>query len=106
MALNIDGSTIGYDTPGVGALKEQIHRQCIQETVDVLTACWTKLQDAVDQAWVGHSAEVFKNNFSHDVNSLKGALKQTDEILDTELDNIVKLLQATDSQLVQDRSNQ
>ena len=104
--LNITGSTIGYNEGGLALLKLQIHKQCILDTNDRLTGYFAALQNEVNKVWVGKSAEAFKTNFGHDVDKLKKTIEQTDMILGAELDNIVKLLKATDAELVKDRSNE
>lgn len=103
MALTIQGATIGVDANGIQALINNLQTHVIDDTISKMNASQGALREKVDAAWVGQSAETFKNNMETDKNTLSTALKDSFEVLKSELFNIANTIGEEDQSLVQSR---
>lgn len=79
MALTIDGATHGYDANNVQTLKNNINVKCVSETVAAINLGLTTLRTEVDNAWVGASAEKFKEKMEQDANEVSKAIQTAGE---------------------------
>ena len=104
MALNIEGATLGVDANNVQTALNNLNTYCIQETISLMNSSMASLREAVDTAWVGQSAEVFKNNMEKDKETISKALNDTYEVLKSEMYQIVNEMEAADAELVKERS--
>ena len=103
MALTIQGATIGVDANGIQQLINNLETHVIQDTISKMNASQAALRDKVDAAWVGQSAETFKNNMETDKGVLEKSLKESFEVLKSELFNIASAIGEEDQSLVQSR---
>ncbi len=103
MALKIEGATLGYDANNVEAAFQSLNEKVIQDTIDKLNQDLEKLRTAVDNVWVGQSAEQFKTNMEHDANEISRCLQETRDVLRTELNEIVNKMDEVDQNLVAGR---
>lgn len=103
MALNINNATIGFDVNNVESALNNLNTRCIQDTINRMNMSMSKLRDYVDSAWVGASAEQFKNNMETDKNKISQALQDTYDVLKSEMYQIVNEMASADSELVKGR---
>ena len=81
MALNIEGATIGFDSNNVETALNNLNTKVIQDTIVKMNSSMSTLRDYVDSAWVGASAEQFKNNMEADKEKIAQSLRDTYDIL-------------------------
>ncbi len=103
MALDIHGATFGVDANGISTLENNINVQCIEKTITAMNAGMAALRTAVDNAWVGTSAENFKSNMETDKDAVVDGLHQSYEILKGELEDIAAKMGEVDETLVPKR---
>ena len=103
MALTIEGATVGYDSGEVQTAINNLHTKCIADTKNLMTKEMSTLRTAVDNAWVGQSAESFKNNLQADLTTISNALDETFNVLQSELFEIVNKMDEMDQNLVKER---
>ncbi len=103
MALDIHGATFGVDANGIATLENNLNVKCIQETITKMNGGIAALREAVDTAWVGQSAENFKDNMETDKEAVVKALNESYEILKGELDDIASKMGEVDQELVPKR---
>ena len=102
-ALTIENATVGYDSDKVATLMSDIRANVIDSASQAMTDSLEALNTAVDQAWAGHSAKVFKENMQKDVDTVKKALDDTYTVLHNEIIQIVKAMHQVDQELIQRR---
>lgn len=103
MPLTIQGATVGYDAAGIDQLKQDIHMKCVEEAKNDLDSNYNTLEEAIDQIWVGQSAERFKDNMKSDVKSVKKALDECYKVFEGELNAIASEMTHVDAQLIERR---
>lgn len=103
MPLTITGATVGYDNGGVNQLMQDIHANMIEEAANQLETNLETLNTAVDEVWVGHSADVFKENMRTDVTKIKEALNKAYDSLSSEISQVVQRMGEVDQELVKNR---
>mgnify|MGYP002766197429 FL=1 len=79
MALNFENSTFGYDSEGLQHLINEINVNCIANTISAMRTGLNAINTSVDQAWVGQSANRFKDSVQEDANIVIDALEQAGE---------------------------
>ena len=104
MALDIGGATLGVDANNIQEALNRLNVECIQETITLMNTSMSSLRDAVDSAWVGQSAEVFKSNMEKDKETISKALNDAYEVLKSEMYQIVNEMEAADAELVKERN--
>lgn len=104
MALNINNATIGYDANEVQTALNNIRTDVIGATQDALRQNMNSLREAVDNVWVGQSAENFKSNMSTDMEAICSYLDEAYESLKNELNQITNEMSQIDENLVEKRS--
>lgn len=103
MALQISGADIGADTGGVQTAINNLQVHVIQDTISKMNSSMETLRTSVDEAWVGQSAENFKDNMETDKNTVVDALNETFEGLKSEINQIVSRMGEADEALVERR---
>lgn len=103
MALNIENATIGFDANNVETALNNLNTKVIQDTITKMTSSMSTLRDYVDSAWVGASAEQFKTNMESDKEKISQSLRDTYEVLKSEMYQIVNEMAEVDAELVKGR---
>lgn len=103
MALTIENATIGYNANEVEQALTNLNTKCIVETISSMRKGYEDLVSAVNEAWVGKSAETFKNNMLTDINTIEGALNSTYDVLKSEMYQIVNTMQENEENVLQER---
>ena len=103
--LGIEGATIGYDATNVQQALNNIHRRCIVDAVSKMNSAYSDLVNAVNEAWVGQSAETFKGNIAWDIKKVTEGLNKSYDILESEMHQIVNELDKVDNELVTARED-
>lgn len=103
MALTIENATIGFDATNVEGALRNLNTRVINDTIKAMNSSMGTLREAVDAAWVGQSAETFKNNMEADKDSVTKGLEETFEALKTEMYEIVNKMGEADAELVKER---
>ena len=104
MALTIENATIGFDANNVQTALNNLNTRCIGDAISKMNDSMQSLREYVDSAWVGASAETFKNNMEADKNKVSEALRDTYDILKSEMYQIVNEMAAADEALVERRA--
>ncbi len=104
MALNIEGATIGFDSNNVETALNNLNTKVIQDTIVKMNSSMSTLRDYVDSAWVGASAEQFKNNMEADKEKIAQSLRDTYDILKSEMYQIVNEMATADEELIKGRA--
>lgn len=76
MALNFENSTFGYDAEGLQHLINEINVNCIANTISAMRTGLNTINTSVDQAWVGQSANKFKESVQEDADRIIAALEE------------------------------
>lgn len=103
MALNIENATIGFDANNIQEALNNLNTKCIQDTITKMNQSMDKLRTSVDSAWVGQSADIFKENMNTDKESIIKSLNETYENLRSEMYQIANQMAEADSNLVNRR---
>lgn len=103
MALDISGATFGVDANGIQSFINELNTQCIQDTINKMNSGLSELRSAVDEAWVGKSADTFKSNMEADKDTITKALNDSFEVLKTELFDIAAKMSESDEGLITPR---
>jgi len=69
--LNIEGATYGFDEEGSKQALENINEQIIEKVIQKMKDSVDGLMDKIDAAWVGPSAEIFKDNLFEDFSTIE-----------------------------------
>lgn len=104
MALNIENATVGFDANNIQMALNNLNTKVINDTIGFMNSKMSELCEWVDSAWVGASAETFKANMEADKEVVIKNLKDTYDVLKSEMYQIVNELQAADEALVQRRN--
>lgn len=103
MALNIENATIGFDANNIQEALNNLNTKCIQDTITKMNQSMDRLRTSVDSAWVGQSADIFKENMNTDKESIIKSLNETYENLRSEMYQIANQMAEADSNLVNRR---
>ena len=103
MALDISGATFGVDANGIQSFINELNTKCIEETISAMDSGLNEIRTAVDTAWVGKSAETFKDNLESHKKTISDALKKSGDILKSELTDIAAKMGEIDNDLVKPR---
>ena len=103
MALTIDKASQGFDRRGMQSYINEINTKLVDNACNRLNSGMKEIRAAVDQVWVGTSAETFKNNFEHDVDVIRDALQEARKICENALKEAGKAMGDLDHDLVQKR---
>lgn len=104
MSLTIDKATVGFDRTNVTKALQNLHTECIEDTITTMDNELATLDDAVDAGWVGQSAETFKNNMRADVKMISENLRAAYNLLESQMHQIVNNMEEVDQNLVQKRN--
>lgn len=104
MALTIDEATYGYDINQMQAALNNINAGVVIDAVNKLNEGMDALREAVDNAWVGKSAETFKKNMETDKESVVKGLNDSYEALKSEMEQIMSVMEQTEADLIEERS--
>ena len=92
MALTIENASIGYDANNLQSTLNNIHNNCVESTKTALKTNLDELRIAIDECWVGSSAEKFKEQMQRNVEDIcKG--------LDLAYDNLCSTFNSAQSDL-------
>ncbi len=103
MALNINKATIGYDQNELHNALKEIQTEVIQKTCDALDTNISELESAIDEVWVGQSADNFKKNLENDVSKIQMALQSAYYALTSQFNQIITGMAEVDNNLVERR---
>ena len=87
MALTLDKSTFGYDASELPALINEIRVNCIEAAEKTMNAGLAGIEAAVDDSWVGASADKYKEKFREDVQTTISKLHDIGDQVEAELKN-------------------
>lgn len=97
--LGIESATYGYDSNNTQNLINQINIKCVSDTVTAINTGLAELRVAVDQAWVGASAEKFKEKMEQDANAVSKAIEDAGEMCKSTLRSTVSQMAAVDESI-------
>ena len=103
MALTIEGATIGFNQNNVADALNNLQTHVINDTITKMNESMASLREYVDNAWVGQSAETFKENMEYDKDEVIAGLNEAYEQLKAEMYDIVNTMAETDNALVTSR---
>lgn len=104
MALTIEGATIGFDQNNVATAINNLQVHVINDTITKMNESMISLREYVDNAWVGQSAEIFKENMEFDKNQVIDGLNDSFELLKAEMYDIVNEMADVDNNLISRRA--
>lgn len=104
MALNIEGATIGFDANNVETALNNLNTRVIQDTINKMNSSMSTLRETVDSAWVGQSAEIFKDNMETDKEMISKGLNDAYDVLKSEMYQIVNEMTEADEGLLNRRA--
>lgn len=99
MALNIERATEGYDSSNLGTLKDEIKTSCIDPAVSQLKVELETLKTAIDEIWVGDSANRFKDKMEKHVESAQRQMKEKRNEIDSFLEGVIGQLRSVDENI-------
>lgn len=102
MTLEIKDATVGYNEQGVRSLLDDIRANVIEEAESKLESSETKLIEALDDIWVGKSADAFKSNMHEDILTVRQALESAYKALEIEIYNARSAMGNVDANLVEE----
>lgn len=103
MALTITGATVGYDKANTDSAIKSLHEEAVTKTIQGLESGYAELENAVDEVWVGTSAETFKQNIKTDIETIKKALEESYDTLKKEIYEIVNKMDEIDQSVISKR---
>lgn len=104
MALNIEGASIGFDVNNVETALNNLNTRVIQDTINKMNSSMSTLREYVDNAWVGQSAEIFKENMETDKDTISKSLNDAFDCLKSEMYQIVNEMGEADAALMNRRA--
>ena len=99
MALGIEGASYGYDSNNAQRLKNQINIKCVDETVTAINKGIFELRLEVSKAWVGASAEKFKEKMDQDANAVSKAIQEAGNMCIATIDATVGQMAEVDESI-------
>lgn len=103
MALTIENASMGFDANNVQTALNNLNTRVIQDTINAMNKSMSDLVTAVDNAWVGASAEKFKKNMEADKQVIVNGLNDSYEVLKSEMQQIMTELAAREESLINER---
>ena len=103
MPLTIEGATVGYDRSGIQQLINDVRANVIESAQEKMKSSLDTLNTSIDDIWVGHSADLFKQNMATDVEAIRNALQTTYEIFSSEVAQISQAMGQVDQALIEKR---
>jgi len=85
MGLSIENATVGYDRSGLTALIEAIRVDCIETTITAINSGMEELRTSIEQVWIGHSAEKYKQKLDEDKEKVTNAINTIGEQIAADL---------------------
>lgn len=101
---NIQQSTVGYDTQGVDDMLREIKTKVIVEAAEEMKTSVNALNEAIDNVWVGASADQFKENMQSDVAKISAKLEESYNTLENRIWGIVSSMVEADQNLIKGKS--
>lgn len=105
MTLNISGATSGYDVNGMQTLITEVNTQCVVPACATLRTDVNTVRTAVDEVWVGASAEAFKTKLTDDTETMCKTLEETGRLIQEQLNNAGSNIEEYDDALAQQIKN-
>lgn len=99
-AMDFTSATEGVSFTGMETFKDTIHTDVFDAMVSAINNLDT-VRDAVDNNWVGNSANNFKSNITNGAKTMADQMKDIQAMLDTELDGIVQSVAEADDTLIE-----
>ena len=99
MAVNVSNATFGYDANGLQQAINNLQTKCVAETIAKINRGMADLRAAVDQAWVGQSAERFKSKMEEDANAVSSSIEEAGQALEDGVSGIVGDLSQVDDSI-------
>ena len=99
MALTIENATIGRDANNLQSTLNHIHNNCVETTKSALKTNLDELRTAVDNCWVGNSAEKFKEQMQRNVDDICKGLDLAYEGLCSTFNTAQSDMQAVDDSI-------
>lgn len=88
MALNIEGASYGYDSNNLQQLKQRINVNCVSDTIANIRTGLNALNTAVTNAWVGTSADRFKEKMQADADAVSKFIQEAGDLCLAGLDGV------------------
>ena len=101
---NTRQSTVGYDTQGVENMLREIKTKVIIEAAEEMKTSVNALTEAIDNIWVGASADQFKENIQNDVTKISNKLEESYNMLEKKIWDIVSSMVEADQNIIKNRS--
>lgn len=99
MALGIEGASHGYDANNTQRLINNINVKCVGDTVAAINLGLGELRRAVDAAWVGASAEKFKQKMEKDANDVSKAIREAGDGLTNYINAVTSKMADVDNSI-------
>ena len=99
MALTIETASIGYDANNLQSTLNSIHNNCVESTKSALKTNLDELRTAIDNCWVGASAEKFKDQMQRNVEDICKGLDLAYESLCSTFNTAQSDMQAVDDSI-------
>lgn len=101
--LGIEGATLGFDEDGSRQALDNINEQIIERIIERMEHSVEDLMYAVDEAWVGPSAEIFKDNVFADLNTIEYGMEESRRQLYEEFSNVQQQMFNADTSILNRR---
>ena len=99
--LNIEQAGIGYDTAGISNFLNKLNLDVIDDLVSKLHNNIGPLREAVDQVWVGQSANAFKEKLERDSETMIQTLERIKDDVKAEFAQIAQNVDNYDSAIAE-----
>ena len=99
--LNIEQAGIGYDTAGISNFLNKLNLDVIDDLVSKLHNNIGPLREAVDQVWVGQSANAFKEKLERDSETMIQTLEGIKDDVKAEFAQIAQNVDNYDSAIAE-----
>lgn len=99
--LNIEQAGIGYDTAGISNFLNKLNLDVIDDLVSKLHNNIGPLREAVDQVWVGQSANAFKEKLERDSETMIQTLERIKDDVKAEFAQIAQNIDNYDSAIAE-----
>ena len=101
--LNIGGATIGYDSSNLQKTFDNLHTSCVSDTKKIMKSKTENIENSVLKAWVGTSADMFKDNWDRDVDYVSKKLDEVSKQLEDQFNTIIKSMNKKEDAIVSKR---
>lgn len=99
MALTIENASFGYDANNLQSTLNNIHNNCVESTKSALRTNLDELRTAIDNCWVGSSAEKFKDQMQRNVDDICKGLDLAYDSLCSTFYNAQSDMQSVDDEI-------